>query len=301
MSTFIRAIKLERLTNGTFHELSRLALNAVEGLDDLSLHVFIANLKVLFAAFDTLMKQQYASALSRNLATFDVVRDRDFRFFRAFIKYTLKSRDKEAVASANFIDVIFRNYGDVAKISYPDETANMTNLIRDLRKEPAFTHIKNLAFAEEYLDMMEEHNNNFREVYDQRSDESMSIITGGTFESRKTLTTCLRNLVRALEATFLLGGSQDAKDAAKKIDKLFENAIREMSRRGNGSSPSKDDDNPPIDLSEMTAEDYFSDEDLENLSDKKEKKDEVDDEKKVDGKDKDDENEKNDNTHLYNK
>jgi len=267
MSKFIRTIKLDHLTNGAFHELCRLVLTTIDGVKDTPLSVFIDNLQYSFKDFDNLMKQHYASAHSRTLATLDTLRDRDFRFFRALLNYALRSKKSEVAAAANIIDVIFRGYGDVAKMSYPDETANMTNLIRDLRETTVFAQLQSVSFAEDVLDDMEEHNNDFRTTYEERSDESMTIITGGTFEARKRVTMALRDLVKGFELTLFLGGSVEAREAAKKIDKLFENSIREISRRGNGGTHSKGDGNDdndgydgPIEISDMTAEDYFSEE-----------------------------------------
>jgi hypothetical protein len=266
MSNFIRSIKLERLTNGSFHELCRLVLVAVDGVNEESLSAFLTNFQFYFKDFDKLMKQLNASALSRTLAGLDAVRDGDFRFFRALLNYALKSKKADVAEAANVVDVVFRNYRDVAKMSYPDETANMTNLIRDLRDISVFAQLQKIPFAEDILDVMEESNNKFRTIYEQRSDESVAIITGGTFDARKMLTTALRGLVKGFESALYIGGSQALREAAKKIDKLFENSIREMSRRGNGGSHSKDkdkDDNDgdgPIEISDMTAEDFFTEE-----------------------------------------
>ena len=283
MNKFIRYIRLERLTNGALHELSRLVLAELDGVDDTPLSVFVVNFRLCFSDFDRLMRQLNASALSRTLAALDATRDSDFRFFRALLNYALRSKKADVAEAANVVDVVFRNYRDVSRMSYPDETANMTNLIRDLREPLVFAQLKNIPFAEDILDVMEEHNDSFRTTYDQRSDESMSTITGGTFEARQRLTITLRDLVRGFESVLFLGGSQEAREAAKKIDKLFENSIREMSRRGNGVSHSKDkdkDDNGggnggdgPIEISDMTEEDLFTEEeDIELPEEKKDDK-----------------------------
>ena len=289
MNKFIRYIRLERLTNGAFHELCRLVLAELDGVDDTPLSAFVTNFRLSFNDFDRLMKQLNASALSRTLAALDAIRDSDFRFFRALLNYALRSKKADVAEAANVVDVVFRNYRDVSRMSYPDETANMTNLIRDLREPLVFVQLQKIPFAEEILDVMEEHNDSFRATYDQRSDESMAIITGGTFEARQRLTLALRDLVRGFESVLFLGGSQEAREAAKKIDKLFENSIREMARRGNGGSHSKDkdkDDNGggndgdgPIEISDIIEEDYFTEED--NIEIPEEKKDE----KKKDKKD----------------
>ena len=283
MNKFIRYIRLERLTNGALHELSRLVLAELDGVDDTPLSVFVVNFRLCFSDFDRLMRQLNASALSRTLAALDATRDSDFRFFKALLNYALRSKKADVAEAANVVDVVFRNYRDVSRMSYPDETANMTNLIRDLREPLVFAQLKNIPFAEDILDVMEEHNDSFRTTYDQRSDESMSTITGGTFEARQRLTITLRDLVRGFESVLFLGGSQEAREAAKKIDKLFENSIREMSRRGNGVSHSKDkdkDDNGggnggdgPIEISDMTEEDIFTEEgDIELPEEKKDDK-----------------------------
>ena len=279
MNNFIRAIRLERLTNGAFHELCRLIIVVINGVEDDALSAFISNLKLYFNDFDRLMRQLNASALSRTLAVLDALRDSDFRFFRALINYALKSKKPDVAEAANVVDVVFRNYRDVAKMSFPDETANMTNLIRDLREPLVFAQVKNIPFAEDILDVMEEHNETFRNTYEQRSDESMIVITGGTLDARNKLTVALRNLVKGFESVIFLGGSQEAREAAKKIDKLFENSIREMARRGNGGSHSKDkdkDDNGggndgdgPIEISDIIEEDYFTEEDNIEISEEK--------------------------------
>jgi hypothetical protein len=174
------------------------------------------------------MKQHYASALSRILADLSEIRNRDIHFFRELVSYSLKSRNAKIAEAANVIDVVFRNYDNIARKSYPDATAIMTNLICSLREAPVFEQLKNIQLAEEVLDDMEAHNNEFRSVYEEHSDESVKIITGGTFKARKRLMATLRDLVKGFESTLFLRGSLKAAEAAAKIDKLFENTIYEM-------------------------------------------------------------------------
>jgi len=247
MNKIIRTLRVDRPTNGAFHELCRFVLEAVQGVKDKSLLAFISNLQTAYEDFDKMMRQHYASPLSRLLADLDELRDMDFHFFKDIIKYSLKSRKEGLAEAANVLDVIFSGYGDIAKKSYPDATTNMSKLIRDLREAHVFEQLKNLQLAEEILDDMEAHNSEFRKVYDQRSDESVKIITGGTFKARKKAMAALRDLVKGFESTIYLGGSLAAAEAAAKIDKLFENTIHEMARRGNGVSHSKGDSDSPTD------------------------------------------------------
>jgi|GEM_PF-2039335 hypothetical protein len=273
MKKTIRTIKLDRLTNGAFQTLCKLISTQIDELDDASFLFFVSGFKQTFDRFDQLMKQIYASALSSQLATLDAIRDRDYRFFRIFINYTLKSRNTEAAISAKYLDVIFRNYGDVPRMSYPDETANIGNIVGDMRREGTFVHVKAIPFAEEYLDLIEEHNNNFIELYEQRTDEKFSIITGGTFKARKALTASLRTLLNALEAKLLLGGTAKEKEIALKIDKLFEQANQEMARRGNGVPRKKgegedgdDNNNGPIEIKDMTTEEFSLEDDFHEIA-----------------------------------
>jgi hypothetical protein len=172
-------------------------------------------LEKLYPVFQSLLERENAvleqirkSDLTESIADLDAKRDDLFRGLHSLIDSFGKHYDLQKSDAAKKLLIIFNEYGNVPKETYPQETAAITNLIEDLRTKYPI-QIKTLVIGD-YINVLEQANNDFRTTYTRRNatmgeaqlDENMRQV-------RKEMDVVYRRIVERIDACIVVNGEAD--------------------------------------------------------------------------------------------
>ena len=109
------------------------------------------------------------SALSKEIELADKKRDTTFAGLRAQVKAQVKHFDADAAAAAYRLQVLFDAYGDIARKSLDQETADITNLVQDLNGKHK-ADVETIGFTS-WVEQLDTENQSFDALMKQRFDE----------------------------------------------------------------------------------------------------------------------------------
>ncbi|WP_439183441.1 DUF6261 family protein [Carboxylicivirga taeanensis] len=190
------------------------------GMDLTVLSGFIIKAEACFSDFDKALTCHDVNPFTIKINEADSERDQRFLGFKNYVEacsYRKKKSWQEAAASIKL--VIDRYGGDIYRMSLPEESAALTNMITDLRQEP---HAKacNTIEATVWLDELEADQNQFENLVKQRNNQDTSD-SKTLLETRKPLITTLRNLFKMIE----LQQQVEASDALNALVNHLNNLI----------------------------------------------------------------------------
>jgi hypothetical protein len=134
------------------------------------------DIQTLYPAFEQAMADEdqsfkivQKSALSKDIEQADKKRDTTFAGLRAQVKAQVKHFDADTAAAAYRLQVLFDAYGDVARKSLDQETADITNLVQDLNGKYK-TEVETIGFVR-WVEQLDTENKSFDTLMKQRFDE----------------------------------------------------------------------------------------------------------------------------------
>ena len=126
-------------------------------------------LKAALKKEDDLLKRIEKSHLTEAIKEEDKVRDTYYRSIVALVKVALKHYSAEVRTAAARLKILLDTYGDVAKLSYDEQTAAIFNLMQEL--ENAYKNDVALCRIKDTVDELKASNNRVDDLIQTRMEE----------------------------------------------------------------------------------------------------------------------------------
>jgi len=149
---------------------------------------------------DIVIKSRY----SRKLIEKDHERGQAYFGFLSAVKTMRHHPDKEMHDAAVLVLDIIGHYGNVPRRPYNEETVAIEDLLREFEREDLAAALKLLGVLV-WLKLLEDRNNEFRELMQQRYDEKVEMPTIRMRDARKDTDAALSSIIKRLEYSISVG------------------------------------------------------------------------------------------------
>ena len=169
-------------------------------------------LKLLDVAIISLDK----SELTQPVVEADVVRDKVYRGLVLYVEAYSNSMEAEDVEAARRLQVLIDNYGDFRRRPFNEESAMIDNFLQDLK----MMHMDNMEAigADDWLTQLENSNNEFKKLTNDRHDEWVMQIREEVYGLRVQIDEVYHQIINLLE----IGSTLEGGIYSKLIDKVSE-------------------------------------------------------------------------------
>lgn len=237
----IKTIDLPRLQNGEHFMFMDEVRNIIAANDPAAIDVaeVFASFQTAFQNEDTAYKQVQKSAITKDLTDADNERDTVLRGFRWMIYAQQRHFDPIISDAAYRVMVVLDSYGDLATQSYENETANVINLLQDLKGELA-AYVKTLGL-EPWCAKIEEVNTACDTLMKLRYAESSKRAVIATMrESRLAVDAAYKELLKRLYAAAVFNGEAKYAKTMAELDVVLKRYKDIVARRKGTADKTKD-------------------------------------------------------------
>ncbi len=162
-------------------------------------------------------KEIKKSEHTKSLIELDKERDYRYRGLLHRLKAELFSPLSSSILSAEKLMIVFNTYGNITEHNYQKEATEIDNLIADLRTEHYLADVTALGL-EQWVNWLEEANNNFKEIYSIRRDEYADRPDYNMREIRKESDELFKRLHELISALKVLQPSQELSEFIAKVN-----------------------------------------------------------------------------------
>lgn len=145
------------------------------------------------------------SATTEQLTTADNRRDVTFRGLVETVKSTLKHFDPEKQQAAKRLQIVLRQFGNVARKPYDQETASIYNLLQEMNARTADVTLLKLT---DWLTQLDQENKAFDALMKNRYDETAAQTLFRMKEVRSEGDQCYRTMLDRIDALMLVNGTE---------------------------------------------------------------------------------------------
>lgn len=250
----IKRFDVSRLRVSEQIEFYGIINDIVEKRDPIAMGVdeALEEMKQSYVDVESKFKRSRNSKITAQLIAMDKLRDSDIACLRMTVDAMTRHFDPEIKAAAEILLEIINQYGTaIYDMNYEEETAVLRNLVTDLSKK------KDLAKAVKKLNLgnlvanLEKNNNEFREIYKSRLEETTYNNEISAGEALRELLSKYRVLIRTLESRAFLEPSDKLNHTIAEINTLAERQIEKINdreaRRANGLDNVKPEENEEFD------------------------------------------------------
>ena len=152
-----------------------------------------------FDQLDDAYQMQRKNSLTAELKELDALRDEGFRCLRMHSEADTYNPDPEKRKKAVYVWDRIDSYGNVAKLGLRAESAKLTDMGKELLKEPLAGYVTELGYMP-ILTALIEANDNYVELSQKRSDSKKERVLNATRDARLALDDAYRDIVTAVNA-----------------------------------------------------------------------------------------------------
>ena len=152
-----------------------------------------------FEQLDEAYQMQRKNSLTAELKELDALRDEGFRCLRMHSEADTYNPDPEKRKKAVYVWDRIDSYGNVAKLGLRAESAKLTDMGKELLKEPLAGYVTELGYMP-ILTALIEANDNYVELSQKRSDSKKERVLNATRDARLALDDAYRDIVTAVNA-----------------------------------------------------------------------------------------------------
>lgn len=167
---------------------------------------------------DDVLQEIRKSDKTLSIAEVDNLRDDYFRGISFGIKSNQFHFNKQKRECANRIAIILDQYGNVAKKSYNQETADISKLVQEATG--AYANDFNVLGMMEWIQEIDRVNKQFMEVMRQRDNESADKPLYSMKEIRTEVNEIYYNIIKRIEAVIILNGIQNYEQFVRELNVL---------------------------------------------------------------------------------
>ncbi|HEY3372886.1 MAG TPA: DUF6261 family protein [Prolixibacteraceae bacterium] len=193
----------------------------------------ILGLDVLYGLFqntlkaeDLALRVEEGSTISKNLEQLGQLREKTWNAIDLRVKATLFSPLAEEAQSAQVIEQIIQQYGDIYSKTYIEQSSAVTNLLNDLLLPVDEVHMDRMGISTWVIEL-KRRNEQFQELYNERSAEFAGHESDDVKTVRSLIDPIYQQLVDKINATILLEFAQP--EAITFVNKLNEKIKHDQS------------------------------------------------------------------------
>lgn len=160
----------------------------------------------------------------------DATRDKTDGGLLRYVESFLFHWDNNTVAAATRLMDVINKYGNLRKLSYNEETNGITNKVEELKSE-TFAPDVALINATLWVNKLEEHNQNFISIFNERANQESARSIGSMRESRMACDTAYDELVKLVNALIMVNGDDNYKTFADKMNYYIDYYINAINMR----------------------------------------------------------------------
>ena len=194
-------------------------------LNELKLQKVFDELVTAFEAFDKAVVQARKTGLTDAINQLDISRDNIFRTLVAFLKGIAGMPMQDRADAANALLAIINKYPNIPTLPLREEGAAITNLLQDFKEPAASTQI-NMTGAGQFVAMLETTNNEFKDLYNQRTEIEAQIELEVGKKTRIAIEEAFRNVANAINGLAAALGEEPYRTLADQINREVERAQR---------------------------------------------------------------------------
>ena len=169
----------------------------------------------------------------------DSYRDRIFRGLCDTDRAALNHFKPEKAEAARKVNIVFDTYGNITVEAYDEETAKINSLIKELRDNHA--NDLDLLALNEWVDELENANNKFVEIKNERYTEESSKTSLRMKKVRTEIDALYKEIVNRINAQILLNGDTNYKDFVTALNQRIENVKLVLAKRRGGKGGDEDE------------------------------------------------------------
>ncbi len=233
MKKLIKSTNLTKAHLMDFSEVMHLVASFLKKEDLTTLKLVIIS-EEFHQALDELGKsltQARKTGITESLLEMDRLRDTIFTGFKTVVKGMTYFPEKTISDAANNIKLVVEKYGKkVQKLPQREETAVLTNLIEDLTTDEYKKDVQTAGLTT-WVEKLEQANNQFEELYTQRTEKEAQFVVGLAQKERENMQEMFVKLCRTIEAYALIEGEEAYRPLANKINTEISNVQEAIKRR----------------------------------------------------------------------
>ena len=161
---------------------------------------FVAEFTAANAAFSDVLRQPIFFAVTREMRPLERDRDRALTLLFRAVANGLRAADEPVRDAANALDVVLRRHRNPAALPQDEQSSVTAKLLRDLTSPATLPHLQKFPIAHAAALQIQELNNRFQALFNQRIAESKNRVIGLTERRRATADRAARNLARAINS-----------------------------------------------------------------------------------------------------
>ena len=164
----------------------------------------------------------------------DSYRDRIFRGLCDTNRAALNHFIPEKAEAARKLNIVFDTYGNITVEAYDEETAKINSLIKELRENHA--NEINLLALTEWVDELENANNKFVDIKNERYTEESSKTSLRMKKVRTEIDAQYKEMANRINAQILLNGDTNYIDFVTALNQRIENVKLVLAKRNASTS-----------------------------------------------------------------
>ncbi|MDR0995751.1 MAG: DUF6261 family protein [Tannerella sp.] len=241
---------LTRLSNaGHLQLMGTIRNDAIKGNVDKieSLKQASADFSVEVQNEDDVYKKQQKFLETEDVESLDRRRDEVFSSIGAQMDAASKSAKPTIAEAGRQLANVYHKYRRAGDLRYDKETADISNLIEDLRLPENAERLKTLAWIASDVDDLEEVNRRFNEAYNRRNEKMQGELDKGTMKASRTKTDAqwmkLQQYINAVYVANELSPSPDA-DVRRTLEEAMRNITAYVNKASKGTRKKSGGDEP---------------------------------------------------------
>lgn len=245
----VNSIPLIRLRNNDYFQFMTAVKDLITVATPTALNVEedFTNFGVSFTKLDDELRVDQGSIITEKLTLADNLRDTTWRALYGRTKATLLSPIAKEVEAAKRVKRVFDLYGNIAKLSYNEQTAAATNLDSDLETEEMAAHIATMGMTK-WAQAHQTQNEAFNTLLNERDTELANKKSGNVREVRLELDPVYELIINRVEAMITLNmASPELETFVKELNQKIKYYNTTLASRGGRNDDESDDEVPPID------------------------------------------------------
>jgi len=203
MKKKITSIHLTAMTQNESFEFHTSIYSYFKECNMLELSAAEDNYRYAIGKYDEALKQIRLSDKTIRLAVLDNLRDRIYVGFVATNRAALLHFDADVVSAAYSVSLVIKDYGNPVDASYPAETSVIYNLCQDLQSA-AYSQQVDTAGLTEWVVQLKKANEDFEEMFNERSDDQSVLVAGLAKTRRQELEASYNILMLVSEVALLV-------------------------------------------------------------------------------------------------
>jgi len=186
-------------------------------------------------AEDAAIRVEQGSIKSKTIDQLDKLRGKTWGAIALNVKATLSSPFEDEAESAKVIQRIFDQYGNMRKLSFNEESAANSNLVKDLQAPANVVHLEKTGITA-WVSELKNQNEQFGVVFNERNTELADRENGDVRAVRVQIDPLYAQIVEKINAAIILEVAKPvaitfASELNEKI-KYFQTALASRSGRG---------------------------------------------------------------------